>query len=62
MRRAKDTAMDVIKHLPVDSSMEDIQYHLYVRGKIEKGLADVKQGDLLGVAEMNRKMHKWLVR
>lgn len=62
MQTVKEMAMDVIKQLPGDVTLEDIQYRLYVRGKIEKGLNEVREGKTLGAAEMNRKMKKWLAK
>ena len=37
MRALKDKIAELIHHLPEDSTLEDIQYHLYVLEKISKG-------------------------
>ena len=34
----------VLKQLPANASFEDIQYHIYVREKIDRGLKDIKEG------------------
>ncbi len=44
MQTAKEEVNNLLKGLPDDCLLEDIQYHLYVLQKIEKGLKDVKDG------------------
>lgn len=39
---------------------EDIQYHAYVREKIERGLRDVEAGRVVDQDEAKRRMAKWL--
>jgi len=58
--KAKEEVQKILKQLPDDSSFEDIQYHIYVREKIERGLRDVKEGRTLDQKEVERKMAKWL--
>jgi hypothetical protein len=60
MRNAKREALDLIQQLPDDSSLEDIQYHLYVREKVERGLRDLKSKRILSQKEVERRMNKWL--
>jgi predicted transcriptional regulator len=43
-------------------SFEDIQYHIYVREKIERGLKDIEEGRLLSQEEVEQRMSKWLGR
>lgn len=50
----------MLDRLPDDSSFEDIQYHIYVREKIERGLKDIAQGRVLSQEEVERRMAKWL--
>jgi len=38
MGNTKREALELIQQLPDNSSFEDIQYHLYVREKVEGGL------------------------
>jgi predicted transcriptional regulator len=45
---------------PDGASFEDIQYHFYVREKIERGLQDVEEGRIVSEEEMERTMQKWL--
>ena len=60
MGTAKEEVRKLLDQLPDDSSFEDIQYHIYVREKIEKGLQDVQQGRTLSQEEVERRMAKWL--
>lgn len=41
---AKEAARQIIEHLPEQASWDDIMYELYVKQKIEAGLADVRAG------------------
>ena len=45
---------------PDDATFEDIQYHIYVREKIERGLKDVQEGRVLTQEEAERRLSKWL--
>jgi predicted transcriptional regulator len=60
MSTAKEEVRKMLERLPDDSSFEDIQYHIYVRQKIEQGLEDVEAGRLLTQQEVERRMSKWL--
>ena len=40
----KAEAARIVRDLPDSASWEDLMYQLYVRQKIENGLADVKAG------------------
>ncbi len=52
--------MKLLEHLPDESSFEDIQYHIYVREKIERGLQDVREGRVLSQEEVERRIARWL--
>ncbi len=60
MESAKRTVEEILTSLPEDSSLEDIQYHIYVRQKIEQGIADVDAGRVLSHAEVEQRLAKWL--
>lgn len=42
------------------ASLEDIQYHIYVRQKIERGLEDVEAGRTLSEQDFDQRMETWL--
>lgn len=60
MSTPKEEVRKLLDQLPDDSSLEDIQYHIYVREKIERGLSDVREGRVLSVEEVERRMSRWL--
>lgn len=62
MSTAKDEVRKLLDVLPDGASLEDIQYHLYVRQKIERGLQDVETGRVLTQQELERQIAKWLER
>ena len=62
MNTAKEEVRKMLDTIPDDASFEDIQYHVYVRQKIESGLKDIKEGRLLSQEEVEQRMSKWLER
>jgi len=56
METAKQEATKLIASLPDDCSLEDIQYHLFVMQKIERGLRDMDADRLYTQEEVERKM------
>lgn len=62
MASAKDEVRQILEKLPEDVSFEDIQYHIYVRQKIQRGLEAVERGDVLEQEKVERRMAKWLGR
>lgn len=56
----KDDVKHMIDKLPENCSIEDIQYTLYVRSKIEKGQKDIDDGNFLTHEEVKARMDKWL--
>ena len=62
MSTAKEEVRKMLDRIPDDSSFEDIQYHIYVREKVEQGLEDIKQGRVIDQEEIERRMSKWLGR
>ncbi len=60
MKTAKEEVKEMLKKIPDDATFEDIQYHIYVREKIERGLKEVREGKTISHKEMKRRMAKWL--
>lgn len=60
MNAAKKEVMEILERLPDDASLDDIQYHIYVRQKIEHGLQDAEGGRTISEEEFDRRMAKWL--
>ena len=62
METAKEQVGQILAALPEDATLEDIQYHIYVRQKIEQGLADVDAGRVVSHAEVQQRLAKWLTK
>lgn len=60
MKTPREEVLDILKHIPKQSSLEDIQYHIYVRQKIRKGLAALEQGRVISHDQAIRRAKKWL--
>jgi predicted transcriptional regulator len=62
MDTAKEQVQHILQMLPEDASLEDIQYHIYVRQKIQQGLDDAEAGRVISHAEVQQRLAKWLTR
>ena len=62
MDTAKEQVEKILEMLPEDASLEDIQYHIYVRKKIEQGLEDVDAGRVVSHADVQKRLAKWLTK
>ena len=60
MLPAKEEVRHLLNQLPDDTSLEDIQYHIYVQQKIDRGLNDVKTYNTLSETEFDKRMATWL--
>lgn len=56
----KEEALQILEELADDVSWEDIQYHLYVRQKIENALKQGEEGSVLSQEQVELRMKKWL--
>jgi len=57
---AKEEVRQLLDQLPDDTTLEDIQYHIYVRQKIDRGLEDVAAGRVLTENDFDTRMARWL--
>jgi hypothetical protein len=60
MVRAKDEVAALLRKLPDDCSLEDIQYHLYVLEKVRRGLESADTQGSISQEEAERRLGKWL--
>ncbi len=60
MQTAKQEVKEILAHLPEDCTLEDIQYHLYVLQKIQRGMDDARDGRIYSQEEIENRMSKWL--
>ena len=59
---AKDEVRALLEKLPDDASLNDIQYHIYVRQKIARGLEAIQKGNVSPREEIEKRMARWLER
>jgi len=57
---AKEQVSALLKSLPDNCSLEDIQYHLYVLEKVKAGREEADQRGALSQEEVEEKFSKWL--
>lgn len=56
----KEEVALILNKLPENTSIEEIQYHLYFLEKIHHGLEDVEAGRLIPAAEAAKRLARWL--
>lgn len=59
---AKEKTAELLSKLPDSSSLEDIQYHLYVIEKVQNGFAKIDDGKFLTNEEAGKNLSKWLTK
>ncbi len=62
MPTAKEEVRKILEQLPDDVTFEDIQYHIYVCEKIERGLKDIEEGRIVSQEDAEKRMSKWLAK
>jgi hypothetical protein len=60
MSTAKQDVLKLLKNLPDDVSVEEIQYHLYVLDKVRRGLEDARVNGNLSQEEVESRFGRWL--
>ena len=56
MGTVKEKVGNLLTRLPDDCSLEDVQYHLYVLQKIERGLKDAQEGRVYTQEDVEKRM------
>ena len=59
MKTAKEEVRSLLDKLPDDCTLEDIQYHLYVVEKIQRGIKRAEKEKTLSQDEVERKFSQW---
>lgn len=60
MKSLKKNVEQMLRSLPDNSTVEDIQYHLYVLDKIQKGQQDIRDGKGISHEEAKARLSKWI--
>ncbi len=61
MSTAKEKVQALLRNLPDDCSLEDIQYHLYVIEKVNNGLESAVSEGTVSQEEVEQRLGKWLM-
>jgi hypothetical protein len=56
----KQQVESLLRKLPDNCSLEDIQYHLYVLEKVQRGLEEARTSGTLSQEEVEKQLGKWL--
>ena len=59
MNAAKEEVLRILELLPEDASLEDIQYHIYVQQKIDRGVEAADNGDFISDDEIEHRIARW---
>ena len=62
MSTAKQEIEAMLRQLPDESSLEDIQYHLYVLEKIQRGTQRADTEDTISQAEVEMRLGRRLTK
>ena len=60
MSTAKQEVESLLKKLPDNCSLEDIQYHLYVIEKIQRGIEVAETKGAVSQEEAEKRLGKWV--
>jgi len=60
MGNPKDEVHSLLEKLPEDASYEDIQYHLYVLEKVQRGLRRAETESVVAHGDAKARLGKWL--
>ena len=60
MKSLKQNVEKMIQNLPDDITAEDIQYHLYVLDKIQKGQQEIRDGKGISHEKAKARLSKWI--
>jgi hypothetical protein len=62
MNTAKREVESLLRRLPDDCTLEDVQYHLYVVEKIRRGVELADTQGTLTQEEVERRLSKWTTK
>ena len=60
MNTAKKEVQSLLEKLPEDCSIEDIQYHLYVIEKIQRGIEIAEKQGVFSQEDVEDRLSKWI--
>jgi hypothetical protein len=57
---SKQEVAQLLEQLPDDATLEDIQYHVYVLEKIQRGRAGIAAGNSYTTEQARERLARWL--
>jgi hypothetical protein len=60
MATAKEVVLRLLENLPDDCTLDEIQYRIYVRPRIEEARQEIRTGQFLTTEEMEKDLAQWL--
>jgi len=62
MPSVKQEVQEVLQHLPEESTCEDIQYHLYVLEKVNRGMERIDTEGGVSQEEAEERLKRWIAK
>ena len=62
MVTAKQAVREVLEQMPDDCSLEDVQYQLYIRQKLDRSRQAAAEGRVVSHSEVKERLSKWVGR
>lgn len=62
LQTAKQEVASLLQRLPEESSLEDVQYHLYVIEKVRRGLTRADAEGAFTQTQAETQLNKWLIQ
>ena len=62
MGHVKKPVLDLVKKLPDDCTLEDVQCELYVRQKVEHSMQAAAAGSVSSHEQVKKRLSQWLAR
>ena len=61
MNTVKQEVTQMLSKLPEDCTLEDVQYHLYVVEKIQRGLERAEKEGVVSQQEAEKRLARWRI-
>jgi len=62
MNTTKEEVRSLLQNLPEDCTLEDVQYHLYVMRKVQRGIERAEKEGPIPHEEVQKRLGKWISR
>lgn len=60
MSTTKEEVRSLLQKLPESCTLEDVQYHLYVIEKVQRGVERAEKEGVIPHQEIERRLGKWI--